>query len=366
MSIVSDVVKLVEVDLADRSYKITIGPGLLGRASEWLAGCIDGQQVCIVTNPQVSQHYLQPLLSSLSEYVCDAVHIEDGEQYKSIDSWRQILDHLLQNKHHRTTTLIALGGGVIGDLTGFAAACYQRGVGFIQVPTTLLAQVDASVGGKTAVNHVEGKNLIGAFYQPKAVLIDTDVLGTLPAREFSAGLAEVIKYGLIMDADFFCWLEENIQEIIRRNTKALTYLIGRCCELKAQIVVEDEREQGRRAILNFGHTFAHALEKLTDYKVWLHGEAVAIGMLFACRLSELTQQLDSSLTMRLLHLLKICSLPTDSQVSLSSEQIIEAMRMDKKNDYKYITTIQLASLGEAVVCKETKALDIEFSLNKIG
>jgi 3-dehydroquinate synthase len=269
-----------------RSYPIFIGSGLLGDRN-CFAPYIKGKQLCIVTNEVVAPLYLEGLIELLS-VTCqvDVVILPDGEQYKTVATLMKIYDCLLEKKHNRTTTLIALGGGVVGDMTGYAAASYQRGVNFIQVPTTLLAQVDSSVGGKTGVNHPLGKNMIGAFYQPEAVIIDTDVLGSLPERELSAGIAEIIKYGLIGDADFFRWLEVNMTALQSLDASVVTEAIARSCQNKASVVAQDEKEGGIRAILNLGHTFGHAIETAQGYGTWLHGEAVAIGMMIAAVLSE--------------------------------------------------------------------------------
>ena len=336
-------------------HPIHLGRGLLANPSVF-SPYILGKQVCIITNPVIAQHYLAPLQSALSDYTCDVLVLPEGEAHKTLVTWEKILDHLLARQHKRSSTLIALGGGVIGDLTGFAAACYQRGIAFIQVPTTLLAQVDSSVGGKTAVNHAKGKNMIGAFHQPSAVIIDLDTLGTLPSREFNAGLAEVIKYGLIADADFFEWIEKNIALILQRDSDALSHVIKRSCSIKADIVASDERDQGIRAILNFGHTFGHAIETLTDYTRFLHGEAVAIGMVLACRLSARVCQLDESIEKRLLDLLVIIGLPDALPSGLTMERLIAVMKQDKKNLTEQMTFILLDRIGRASVSVVTVEL----------
>ena len=272
------------VDLGDRSYPIFIGENLLNRA-ELFMPYIAGKQVLIVSNTTIAPLYLDTLRATLSVERVDSVILPDGEQYKTLDQLNTIFDDLLERRHNRTTTLIALGGGVIGDMTGFAAACYQRGVAFIQVPTTLLSQVDSSVGGKTGVNHPLGKNMIGAFHQPRCVVADIDTLRTLPAREFSAGIAEIVKYGLICDREFYVWLTRHMAGLMARDAQLLGEAIYRSCANKARVVAADEREGGLRAILNLGHTFGHAIETAQGYGVWLHGEAVAVGMIMAADLS---------------------------------------------------------------------------------
>ncbi len=276
----------IAVDLGDRSYPIVIGSQLLGGGFD-LSRYVTGSQCLIVTNETVSPLYLDALKKNLESREVETIELPDGEQFKTLDTVNQVFEKLVEIGAGRDTTLVALGGGVIGDTTGFAAASWMRGVNFIQVPTTLLAQVDSSVGGKTGVNLPAGKNLVGAFYQPQMVMIDTDTLSTLPDREFRAGLAEVIKYGAIADAAFFDWLEASMPALMQRDAGALAHAIRRSCELKAEVVAEDERESGRRAILNFGHTFGHAIERCQGYGDWLHGEAVAAGMIMAARLSGL-------------------------------------------------------------------------------
>ena len=272
------------VALAQRSYPISIGPDLLDDVTLF-APAIKGKRVMIVTNETVAPLYLERLQRTLAAWQLDSCILPDGEEYKDLESFNRIMTALLQGNHGRDTTLIALGGGVIGDLVGFAAACYQRGVPFIQVPTTLLSQVDSSVGGKTAVNHPMGKNMIGAFYQPKAVIIDINCLATLPQRELSAGLAEVIKYGIIWDAPFFAWLEQHIADLLALDSELLTQAIFRCCQIKADVVSQDETEMGVRALLNLGHTFGHAIEAEQGYGNWLHGEAVSAGSVLAAATS---------------------------------------------------------------------------------
>ena len=278
-------IRTLEVDLGDRSYPIYIGSDLLGD-TELYRRHLNSRQVMIVTNETVAPLYLKRVQEALSEFQTASVILPDGEAYKNLETWNLIFDALLGNRFNRSCTLVALGGGVIGDMTGFAAACYQRGVAFIQVPTTLLAQVDSSVGGKTGVNHPLGKNMIGAFHQPRCVIADTASLNTLEQRELSAGLAEVIKYGLIDDPEFFGWLEGNMPRLCERDAKALAHAIERSCRNKARVVAADEREAGQRALLNLGHTFGHAIETGVGYGGWLHGEAVGAGMCMAARLSQ--------------------------------------------------------------------------------
>lgn len=340
--------RTLTVDLGERSYPIFIDEGLL-QTSNLLAPYIHGQQVLVVTNETVAPLYLQPLMKSLSSYQAESVILPDGEIYKNLETLNTIFDTLLSKKHNRTTTLIALGGGVIGDMTGFAAACYQRGVNFIQIPTTLLAQVDSSVGGKTAVNHPQGKNMIGAFYQPQCVIADTATLSTLADRELRAGLAEVIKYGLIADAEFFSWLEDNIELLLARDSDALAFAIERSCENKAKVVSQDEREGGIRAILNLGHTFGHAIETFQCYKDWLHGEAVAAGMVMAVELSLLMGWLSEEDVRRTRELLSRCDLPISAPKTMSSETFLELMSVDKKVLDGSLRLVLLKSIGHAVV-----------------
>lgn len=337
----------VQVSLGDRSYPIFIGSDEIRSAD--IASYISGKKVLIVSNETIAPLYLESLKSQLTDKQVDSVILADGEQYKNLDTLNLIFDQLIGNHHDRKTTLIALGGGVVGDMTGFAAACYQRGVPFIQIPTTLLAQVDSSVGGKTAVNHAMGKNMIGAFYQPQAVIIDTDTLSTLPDREFYAGLAEVIKYGLIVDADFFRWLENNIDLLLQRDKQALAYAIELSCVCKARIVAEDETEQGIRAILNLGHTFGHAIETFQNYKQWIHGEAVAAGMVMAAQLSVISGDLPEADLQRTKALLQHCSLPVAPPADMTAEDFTQLMLRDKKVLDGQLRLVLLKELGEACV-----------------
>jgi 3-dehydroquinate synthase len=335
----------LSVDLGERSYPIAIGPGLLSDP-ELLARHIPGRQVAIVTNTTVAPLYLERVAAPLRAAGRQVVTIilEDGEQYKNQASLMQVFDALLANKCDRKTTMVALGGGVIGDLTGYAAASYMRGVPFVQLPTTLLAQVDSSVGGKTGINHPLGKNMIGAFYQPRAVLADTSTLATLPARELAAGLAEVIKHGAIIDAAFFAWIEQNIGKLVARDQAALAHAIARSCEIKADVVRQDEREGGLRAILNFGHTFGHAIEAGLGYGSWLHGEAVGCGMVMAADLSHRMGLVDAATVARMRALVAAAGLPTVAPV-LGVERWLELMEVDKKNEGGAIKFILMKPLG---------------------
>ena len=333
------------VDLGERSYPIAIGAGLLSDPT-LLARHVGGRCVAIVTNTTVAPLYLErvaaPLRSAGHQVV--TVVLPDGEAYKTWASLMLVFDALLANKCDRKTTLVALGGGVIGDLTGFAAASYMRGVPFVQIPTTLLSQVDSSVGGKTGLNHPLGKNMIGAFYQPQAVLADTATLATLPDRELSAGLAEVIKHGAIIDAAFFEWVEANIGKLMARDGQALSHAIARSCEIKADVVRQDEREGGLRAILNFGHTFGHAIEAGLGYGAWLHGEAVGCGMVMAADLSQRAGLVDAATVARVKALVAAAGLPTAAP-NLGSARWLELMEVDKKNEGGAIKFILLKPLG---------------------
>ena len=337
------------VGLLDRAYPIHIGSGLLPRAGELLAAAL-GPRTVIVTNAVVATHHLAPLKASLRDHGAqvDVVLLPDGEAHKNLSTLNDLLTRLLELRAERGTTLIALGGGVIGDIAGFAAAVYQRGMPFVQVPTTLLAQVDSSVGGKTGVNHPLGKNMIGAFWQPRAVLIDTDCLATLPDRELRAGLAEVIKYGAIRDAAFFAWLEANMPALLAKDTAAIAHAIHRSCEIKSEVVAADERESSMRAILNFGHTFGHAIEAAQGYGAWLHGEAVAAGMVCAARLSERACGFDAAGTRRLSALVAAAGLPV-APPKIADGRWLELMRRDKKVEGGAMRFVLLAELGRALL-----------------
>ena len=336
----------ITVELGDRSYPIFIGNGLLGSGFN-LAPYVVGPDCLVVTNETVAPLYLDAVKANLGGKSIESISLPDGEEYKTLETVQSILDVLVSSGANRDATIVALGGGVVGDIAGFAAACYMRGINFVQVPTTLLAQVDSSVGGKTGVNHPGGKNLIGAFHQPQAVLIDTDTLKRLPDRELKAGLAEVIKYGAIADADFLAWLEDNVEALVTRDPQALAKAIQRSCELKAEVVAEDEREAGRRAILNFGHTFGHAIERCQGYGEWLHGEAVAAGMVMAAKLSGL----DLDDTGRLSALIRSAGLPT-SPPAIAADELLEAMGLDKKVQQKRLRFVLLKSLGNAYVTSD--------------
>ena len=336
------------VDLGARSYPIYIGQALLGNA-DLLTQHISGKQVMVVSNETVAPLYLLTVQDMLADFETATVILPDGEQYKHLDTLNTIFSALLEKRFNRDCTLVALGGGVVGDITGFAAASYQRGVSFLQVPTTLLAQVDSSVGGKTGVNHPQGKNMIGAFHQPRCVLIDTDTLDTLDDRQLAAGLAEVIKYGLIQDAGFFDWLETNMDALKARDKQALGYAIERSCAIKAEIVAADERETGKRALLNLGHTFAHAIETGMGYGTWLHGEAVATGMLMAADLSARHGWLAAAAVRRTEKLLQQAGLPVAPPQEMDEAQFMQLMSVDKKVIDGSLRLVLLKAIGEAVV-----------------
>jgi len=353
--------KTLPLDLGDRSYPIYIGAGLLDRP-ELLSRHIPGTRVAIVTNETVAPLYLARLRTHVVSLKPVEVVLPDGEQYKSLEVLNRIFDALLSARCDRRTTIIALGGGVIGDMAGFAAASYQRGVPFIQVPTTLLAQVDSSVGGKTGVNHPLGKNMIGAFYQPRAVIIDTDTLNTLPDRELSSGLAEVIKYGLIRDPDFFSWLEVNLDKLLARDPEALAYAIHRSCLNKAEVVAADERESGVRATLNLGHSFGHAIETGMGYGNWLHGEAIAAGMVMASDLSRRLKWLSAADITRIEKLIRRARLPVRAPGTLSAARFLELMAVDKKVLDGRLRLVLLKRLGEAVVTDDYPRAELEATL----
>lgn len=339
----------LQVELGRRSYPIYIGSGLLQQQPELILQHINSRHAFVVTNTTVEQLYRQPLEKILAELDCPFLALPDGEQYKSLQTLERIYDALLKQRFDRRGTLIALGGGVVGDIAGFAAATYQRGVDFIQIPTTLLAQVDSSVGGKTAVNHRLGKNMIGAFHQPRAVVADLDTLNTLPERELSAGLAEVIKYGLINDAAFFDWLDSNINGLLEREPDALEYAVTRSCENKARIVAEDEREQGRRALLNLGHTFGHAIETFVEYTGWLHGEAVGAGIMMAARFSAYCGWLGDDDVRRVGRLLEAARLPVHPPADMTADRFLALMAHDKKVVDTRIRLVVLKAIGAAEV-----------------
>jgi 3-dehydroquinate synthase len=350
--------RTVTVGLDDRTYPIHIGAGLLSR-TDLLVPHLSQRKVAVVTNTTVASLYFQKFQSALTVAGIDVlpVVLPDGERHKTWQTLNTIFDALLSNRCERKTTVIALGGGVIGDLAGFAAASYQRGVPFIQVPTTLLAQVDSSVGGKTAINHPLGKNMIGAFYQPRLVLADTSVLDSLPARELSAGLAEVIKYGLIMDEPFLEWLEGNMEKLTARDPAALGYAVTRSCEDKAAVVAADERETGDRALLNLGHTFGHAIEAGLGFGTWLHGEAVAAGTILAARLSMRMGLLAAGDVQRIAALFARAGLPAEAP-SLGPERYLELMGHDKKVEDGRLRLVLLQSLGKAFTTSDFNLRDL--------
>ena len=331
----------INVDLGERSYPIVIGSGLIGGDFD-LSPILIGKDCLVVSNETVAPLYLETLKKNLANNSVHSINLADGEAFKTMASVESVFDKLVDVRANRDTTVIALGGGVVGDIAGFAAACYLRGVAFLQVPTTLLAQVDSSVGGKTGVNHPDGKNLIGAFYQPRLVLIDTDTLATLPDRELKAGLAEVIKHGVISDAEFFAWLEANMGALLAKDADALGHAIQRSCEIKAAVVSEDEKEKGKRALLNFGHTFAHAIENCLGYGEWLHGEAVAAGMVMAAELSDI----DQAERDRIAALIGSAGLPA-TPPDIGAEKMMAAMQMDKKVQAKQLRFVLLRSIGDA-------------------
>ena len=337
----------IVVALGERSYPIHVGPGLLDQPDVY---GLTAKQILVVTNEVVAPLYLQRVQAALRGREIDTLVLPDGERHKTLATFTTVIDRLVDGRFHRDCCLVALGGGVVGDLTGYAAASYQRGVDFVQIPTTLLAQVDSSVGGKTAVNHPRAKNMIGAFHQPIAVLADTGTLASLPPRELAAGLAEVIKYGIIVDAAFFAWLESHIDELRRLDSATLTYAIRRSCEIKAAIVAEDEREQGRRALLNLGHTFGHALEAIGRYERWLHGEAVGIGMALAAHTSVALGWLGARDCERIESLLTKAGLPTTAS-GIDPDEMLDHMRGDKKADRSGLKLILIRALGESVVTR---------------
>ncbi len=341
----------LRVSLGERTYPIYIVEGGVGQASLF-APHIKGKKVMIVTNETVGPLYEKQLRQALTGYDVDTVTLPDGEAYKNWETLNLIFDALLEKRHSRATTIIALGGGVVGDMAGFAAASYQRGVDFIQVPTTLLSQVDSSVGGKTAINHPLGKNMIGAFYQPKAVIIDTLSLQTLPEREVSAGLAEVIKYGLIRDVTFFEWLEVNMPKLKALDIEALRYAIETSCRCKAKVVEADEREGGVRALLNLGHTFGHAIETHEGYGTWLHGEAVAAGTVLAARLSHKEGWLGEAEVKRVEDVFIAAGLPVVGPEGMFAEDYLELMSVDKKVQDGTLRLVLLKALGDAVVTSD--------------
>lgn len=342
------------VQTSERKYPIFIGYHLLAQESV-LQPFLAGKQVMILSHPEIAAHYLSGLKKTCHaagvEQI-DTLLIPSGDQYKTVQTAEQIWSALLSHHHHRDTTLIALGGGMIGDLAGFSAACYMRGVAFIQYPTTLLAQIDAAIGGKTAVNHPHGKNMIGAFHQPNAVISDIATLNTLSEREFIAGLAELIKYGIALDGAFFAWLKDHIADVLSRQPQALTYALTKACQLKADIISHDEKESGQRILLNFGHTVAHALESLQDYKYLLHGEAVAIGMTVAVRLSVMLGFVSDSVLNEFVALLEAAKLPTKLPADITTVEILAKIKHDKKHLFNRLRWILLDALGKTRICEQ--------------
>jgi 3-dehydroquinate synthase len=355
------------VELGDRSYPIIIGPGAISDSANFTPW-IRSRQLLIVTNETVAPLYLQKITSVLQpHYRIASVILPDGEEYKTLDILTRIFDKLLEERFDRGCTLLALGGGVVGDMTGFAAACYQRGVDFVQVPTTLLSQVDSSVGGKTGVNHPLGKNMIGAFHQPRCVIVDTDTLNTLPDRELSAGLAEVIKYGLISDPDFFNWLENNMDALVGREPDALAYAIERSCKDKAEVVAADEKEAGMRALLNLGHTFGHAIENGMGYGQWLHGEAVGAGMCMAARVSLDLGLMSESDAQRAIELIGRARLPVDppAATDIDSARFLQLMSVDKKVQDGQLRLVLMKGIGEAFIAADFSLEALAQSLDRM-
>ena len=348
----------LQVDLGNRSYPVFIGNGLLS-SDRVLGRFLTRRKTLVITNRTIGALYYDQLdrAASILGAELRPLFIEDGERYKSLETLSYIYDELIRQGFDRNSPIIALGGGVVGDIAGFAAATYQRGVPFIQIPTSLLAQVDSSVGGKTAINHAQGKNMIGSFYQPEAVAIDIDTLSSLPARQLSAGLAEVIKYGLIQDREFFAWLEINMQNLLGGSKEHLSYAIERSCTLKAQVVSQDEREQGSRALLNFGHTFGHAIEVSAQYSKYLHGEAVALGSIMALQMSQKMGFLDASVVERIKIVFQNAGLPV-SPPNLGKVRYLKLMQRDKKVKDGKIRLVLLKDIGEAFVSDDYDGADL--------
>ena len=344
------------VNLEDNSYPIFIGEGA-SLSLENFDGYIAGKDIAIITNEVVAPLYLNEISDLFSNRNVIEYILPDGEQEKKLKTVHKIIDRLMEAGFGRDSTLIALGGGVVGDITGFTASIFMRGINFIQIPTTLLAQVDASVGGKTAVNHKSGKNLIGSFYQPQCVICDSMFLATLKATEISAGLAEIIKYGLIYDSEFFLWLQKNMQQILSNDRAAVDYVIQRSCAIKAEIVAQDEKEQSIRALLNFGHTFGHAIEKLTGYGNWTHGDAVAVGMVLAARLSEKMSLITPEDVQDIENILTASYLPI-SLPNMDPDELLAAMKSDKKVKDRNIQLVLLKNIGEAFLTADYPQEDL--------
>ncbi|MTV49363.1 3-dehydroquinate synthase [Heliobacillus mobilis] len=343
----------VIVELGDRTYPIEIGPAMIDQAGELLAGRLSGKKILIVTNKEVNRLWGDKLRRSLiaAGYTVATAEMADGEEYKNLETLSKLYDACVEAKLNRSSAIVALGGGITGDVAGYLAATYMRGIDFVQVPTTLLAQVDSSVGGKVAVNHRHGKNMIGAFYQPKIVIIDTNSLSTLPKREVAAGYGEVLKTAILGDRDLFAYLEKNAQAVVEQEADALRYVIAACCWVKAKVVAADERESGLRAILNLGHTFGHAIETLTEYKVYKHGEAVAVGLIAACNLAEKVTGLSPDTTERVRKLVEAAGLPTRFP-DFPVEKWKEALMMDKKNTDSGVVFVVPTSIGEYCITPE--------------
>jgi 3-dehydroquinate synthase len=355
-------VQTLQVDVGHSRYPISIGSGLLANR-ELLDARIPGRDLLVVTNSTVARLYLEKLMDGLGGRRVAECILPDGEQHKTLQTAGWVFDALVAKKMNRDAVVLALGGGVVGDIAGFAAACYQRGVGYAQIPTTLLAQVDSSVGGKTGVNHAGGKNLIGAFYQPLCVITDTDTLATLPDRELSAGLSEVIKYGCVWDPLLFDWLGQNMHKLLARDADALTYAIARSCEIKATVVAKDEREHNLRAILNFGHTFGHAIEAATAYETFLHGEAVGLGMLMAADLSRRLGLIDAAIKDRVRDILTRANLPTEAP-RIGAAKALELMQMDKKVLAGTVRLVLIEKLGRAIVTGDYSQAALEATLKE--
>ncbi len=353
----------LKVNLGERSYPICIGHNLLTQ-EELLTQHIPGNSALVVTNETVAPLYLDKVEASLSGLRHKALILPDGEEHKNLNVLNTIYDCLLENRFDRNTTLIALGGGVIGDITGFAAASYQRGVHLIQIPTTLLSQVDSSVGGKTAVNHPLGKNMIGAFYQPRAVIADTDTLNTLEDRQLSSGIAEVIKYGLIRDPEFLDWLEDNMDHLLDRDADALAIAIERSCRNKAEIVAADEKESGQRALLNLGHSFGHAIEAGMGYGVWLHGEAVASGMVMAARMSQKLGWISSADVDRVINIIERANLPVRAPEQMDANKFLELMSIDKKVSDGVLKLVLYKSVGHAIITTDYTEAVLRETINE--
>jgi 3-dehydroquinate synthase len=346
------------IDFGARQVPVYLGNDLISNA-DMLATHISGQRVVIVTQKNIADLHLKKLMGALGKFQCDVIMLPAGEHHKSLTEWQKILDTMIELRHDRTTTLIAFGGGVIGDITGFAAACYLRGVNYLQIPTTLIAQVDAAIGGKTAVNHPQGKNLVGVFYQPRCVITDVALLLTLPDREYYAGFAEVVKYGLAFDRDFFQWLEQNVTQLLARSPVALQYAVATSIRIKAQIVMQDEHDHDLRNLLNFGHTLGHALETASDYQKLLHGEAVAIGMLLAARLSTTLHHFPQVDVVRVKNLLMALHLPVRTELP-SAEKLLSLLQRDKKVRAGKVKFILLTAIGSAIQSTDVTAEDIQY------